>query len=400
MLGWIQKVLEKTKENPNPTPMITNAIALCVRLTDEMLKLGHDLDVVREGIGIAIFSKGSPLRPFFNPSGDALSIDMDCWTIGESSRIKKTEGLEDIVNVVQVDPDMLLILLPVYRNVKGNILNEDFINCVVPLADMMAIDLKNRGYVQYLQRAVHKIHMDEITEDFARCHQAAGMHLQSQAQDSVIYWLRSDLSPPFLEHLSFRLGNQLFFIQLEDADEKIRMPGSLKGLLAIAEGCNGYACILPMKNLEGRWHACIKSGWGLVDAVTRKEINPFNLADDSLIKMTDWELHDMAVQIVREDLEKKGFKIMSSQGNPNVDPSLWFLGKNGSPEWVTIRHALYPEKQAVRPANTDEIARNCEAIGKKGNFASVVIANGDDSTKPPYRGHAMNILYTGLENLK
>ena len=65
---------------------------------------------------------------------------------------------------------------------------------------------------------MHDIHMAEVSKEFQRCWQAAGVHIQNQAQGDLQSWLRAHLNPPFLEHLSFRLGNQLFFIQLQDVD--------------------------------------------------------------------------------------------------------------------------------------------------------------------------------------
>ena len=44
--------------------------------------------------------------------------------------------------------------------------------------------------------------------------------------------------------------------------------------------------------------------------------------------MTDWEVHDVAVQVVRDHIVSDlGFELMSSQGKPSVDPSLWFVGE-------------------------------------------------------------------------
>jgi hypothetical protein len=42
---------------------------------------------------------------------------------------------------------------------------------------------------------------------------------------------------------------------------------------------------------------------GLVDAQTGRPINPVALVNDELIEMTDWELQDFAVQIVRDQPE-------------------------------------------------------------------------------------------------
>ena len=65
---------------------------------------------------------------------------------------------------------------------------------------------------------MHDIPMSEVTPEFARCWQAAGMHIERAAGGQLSGWLRAHLNPPFLEHLSFRLGNQLFFLRVEDAE--------------------------------------------------------------------------------------------------------------------------------------------------------------------------------------
>lgn len=70
---------------------------------------------------------------------------------------------------------------------------------------------------------MHNIHMAEFTEEFSHCWNAAGSHIQRMAGGDLMSWLKATLAPPFLEHLSFRLGNQLFFIQLEDEDGMSRL---------------------------------------------------------------------------------------------------------------------------------------------------------------------------------
>ena len=87
---------------------------------------------------------------------------------------------------------------------------------------------------------MHDIPMSEVTPEFARCWQAAGMHIERAAGGQLNAWLRAHLNPPFLEHLSFRLGNQLFFLRVEDEEGRIEGPGSLQGLLSVADGCSGH----------------------------------------------------------------------------------------------------------------------------------------------------------------
>lgn len=246
--------------------------------------------------------------------------------------------------------------------------------------------------------------MDGFTDDFGYCWNAAGSHLQNHAQ-GAINWLKATLSPPFLEHFSFRLGNQLFYVRIEDVDGIVQSPGSLEGLLSVANGCKGHACLMPMKKKGDEW-ACVVADWGLLDALTGKPINPVAFVSDQKIVMTDWELQDFAVQVVRSDLEKNGRKLMSWQSNPNVDPSIWFVGDNG-PEWVIVRAARWPERDAAVPANIADIAADCAPIGSTGHFAVVRAANKNDPFDPQakqsgnfiplVRGEGISVGYEGLK---
>jgi len=95
---------------------------------------------------------------------------------------------------------------------------------------------------------------------------------------------------------------------------------------------------------------------------------------------------------------------MSWQSHPEVDPSIWFIGESGQPEWVVVRPALFPAKSAKRPANWHELADNYARLSDKGHFASVAIASAyqpfnssDEDPVPLWRGHHLDVDYTGLE---
>ena len=248
---------------------------------------------------------------------------------------------------------------------------------------------------------MYDIEMQEASEEFARCWKAAGLHIQRQAQ-ADIPWLKANLNPPFLEHLSFRMGNQLFFVRLEDVESRLEVPGTRRGFLTIAEGCKGHACIMPMRRRGTEWIAD-GQGWGIHDLQTGKALDPVALISDELVEMTDWELHDFAVKVVKDYLVKQGRKLMSWQGNPSVDPSIWFVGDSG-PEWVVVRAARYPKMSADPPAKWPAIAERCARIGKLGHFAPVSVASADDAFDPTgavpatplWRGHGMFVRFLGL----
>jgi hypothetical protein len=252
---------------------------------------------------------------------------------------------------------------------------------------------------------MYEIAPDKMSDEFLLCWKAAGTHLGQQVDSGLQTWLRAHPYPPFLEHLSFRLGNQLFFVRVEDVDGKFIGPGNARGHVTAASLAMGRACVMPMKKKfwGGGWVADMP-GWGLLDAESRKPVDPVALITDQKIEMTPWECHDFSVQVVRDYLSKAGFELMSWQGNPDVDPSIWFIGETRKPEWVVVRSAKFPVNTAARPANWSAIAESCSKLSKNGHFASVAavsaeqpFASPDEPPVPLWRGYAMNVRFTGLE---
>ena len=255
---------------------------------------------------------------------------------------------------------------------------------------------------------MYDIDMDKMDPDFFDCWQAAGKHIHNQGGEESLSWLRAHPYPPYMEHLSFRVGNQLYFIRIEDVDGMVVGPATIEDLIAVAMGTGAHACIMPMKkNPEGNEWAPVKDGWGLINASTGAPVDPPSLVTDEKIVMTPWELHDMAVQVVREYMEKKGYQLMSWQCNPDIDPSIWFTGESKGPEWVVIRATQYPEDHAQLPKNWKDIVEQCTSISMTGHFASVALASSeqkfdskDEEAIPLYRGDSMYINFPGLEPCK
>ena len=241
----------------------------------------------------------------------------------------------------------------------------------------------------------------QASEEFAQCWVAAGNHL-SKISQGPLSWLKNQLTPPFAEHLSFRMGNQLFFIQLNDVDESISIPGNIEGLYRIAKECKGHPCIMPMLKRGDLWAPEV-GDWGLVDAYTKEIINPVSLVSDELIEMSDWELHDFGVQVVKNYIQDKlGIEEISSQGDPMVFPSLWFI-RNNKKEWVYLKVARYDDEPPLIENYIDVIREHCAHLNGEGNYASVGFAHpeqGDGEVMPLYRGHRTAIKFSGLEGIR
>ncbi len=61
----------------------------------------------------------------------------------------------------------------------------------------------------------YEVALFEMTPEFISAWNVAGAHLNLGVRDASASWLRADL-PSFREHLSFALGNQIFFTQISD----------------------------------------------------------------------------------------------------------------------------------------------------------------------------------------
>lgn len=252
---------------------------------------------------------------------------------------------------------------------------------------------------------MYDIDNEAPTEEFRLAYAGARRHIGSLESDGI-QWLKSSPQPPFLDHISFLLGNQAFFIRLEDLDSILQVPGNTDGLLRISEGCNGHACRLVMKKrIEGGWQPALP-GWSLLDAISGKPVDPPSLVTDEEIELTDWEVADFAVQLVAHRLAEEGRCITSAVGHPDVYPHIW-INANNTLEWVIVGAARHPATYPSLTADMKNVARHLASKGfKTGYFASVVLASIDDpfdpaaasngNYRPLNRGVAAVARYSGL----
>lgn len=247
----------------------------------------------------------------------------------------------------------------------------------------------------------YAIPMNEVADDFVRCWQSAGQHLQSQIEHGALNFFRANLTPPFLEHLSFRLGNQIFFIHVTDDEEQIVKPSTVEATLTASEMGKGIPCLMVMQRTMSGWEPK-HGGWGLTHAVTGEMVSPLDLVSDELIEMSDWELQDFAIQIVKDHLEKEGCKVNSTASDPNIDPQIWFEGTDGGFHYAVVRGVRYPAKEASLPHNIESIMDYCKQKTDSGYFGSVRVANADEAFDPAgggmplWRGHGLMVGFDGL----
>jgi hypothetical protein len=219
----------------------------------------------------------------------------------------------------------------------------------------------------------------QVSREFQALWTMAASYVERLGEGDLV-WFKGRLSTPLLEHFSFRLGNQLFFVRLEDADGRLTAPGSLAGLLEISEACAGVPLLMPMRHTGGIWLPAVP-GWGLVDARSRAPVDPRGLVTAERIPYTDWELHDMAVRAVTRGLG--GRKILGASSHPAISPSVWYRGESGA-EWVMVRAARRADADVQPPGNWAQIREACAERGSgNGYFAVAVFSARDPGTGRP-----------------
>ena len=97
---------------------------------------------------------------------------------------------------------------------------------------------------------MYRVEQEEPSTDFKEAWSAAGRHIQSQA-DTGLSWLRATLNPPMAEHLSFRIGNQIFFVFVDAAEFNYESGRQLFSKVCSMAGA--VPCLMPMEKWLGRW---------------------------------------------------------------------------------------------------------------------------------------------------
>lgn len=273
------------------------------------------------------------------------------------------------------------------------------------------------------KRPSYEIPRPQPSHEFLRARNVAGCILQEQFKKhggkltpSRDYrWIKSDLTWPTFDHLTFAYGNQVFAVLVEvfDDGQSLLSEQECKRCFDAAVKHNLIPCIFPI-SLEDL--NPLSSGWNLLALETNLPLNPVDLATDSAIEMSEWELQNLAIQIVRGSIEERGdVQFVSFSDIVGIDPQLWFEDEQKSKCWVIVRF--------FKAINGDEIDKFIHVIQTHpqlasfdGYFAAVSAASSApflldrdgkviplsrryDGTAPLYRGDELYIKYDGLKLL-
>lgn len=253
----------------------------------------------------------------------------------------------------------------------------------------------------------YKIEMREPNDDFIICWQSAGRHLVRQIDTGTLKFFRAHLNPPILEHLSFILGNHIYFVCVVDEEGLVSSPTGPEQCLYAAEMAKGQPCLMPMKKTTNGWMP-VYAGWGLIDIKSGSLVDPVANITEEKIEISDWELMDFAIQYIVADIEKNGGEIMSTNSNPEVNPSIFFVNEEEQVCFVQVFAGRHPKEPLIDTDLASNLKNNLTPVHAQiGYTACVTVASAYDAFDPDadegfplFRGDPYYVKFHGLQRIE
>jgi hypothetical protein len=135
--------------------------------------------------------------------------------------------------------------------------------------------------------------------------------------------------------------------------------------------------------------------WNLYDVEGNELVDPFELATEEPMEMSDWELRNFSIQVVRNHIEKKGHEVLSFCDLPEVNPQIWFRDSEEKISWVVVQYST--DKEISKGDSWKDFEQtNEQLIPFDGYFAGVQISS-EKSTL--FRGDGMFVNFKRMKQI-
>jgi hypothetical protein len=259
--------------------------------------------------------------------------------------------------------------------------------------------------------------------EFLRARSVAGNALQTMFQalsgnsppSRDFRWIKAELTFPSFEHLTFGYRNKVFSV-LVDVLASGRSSLSAQARTRCCDAARHHDLVPCAFPVDGRNLRPLASGWNLVHLADGRPVVPEQLAADQRAPMSDWELGNFAIQVVRQHVEQTGrARVLSYCDVPAIDPQMWIEDASGQRAWVLVRF-LRLLRGNENQAFADFGARHPQLARFDGYLAAVSAASSEpvlfdldgsviplsrrfDGTAPLYRGDGFYVKFDGLQRI-
>ncbi|MGB0949480.1 MAG: Na(+)-translocating NADH-quinone reductase subunit F [Marinirhabdus sp.] len=115
--------------------------------------------------------------------------------------------------------------------------------------------------------------------------------------------------------------------------------------------------------------------------------------------LTEQELHNLAMNIVGEDLKAKGYDFLGVNSTLKKDPQFVAL-KNKNLHFVIVRAIAHPaDANAYDPVFMQTIKKHASKFEAKTYYAGVGLGHGSDYAKPVVKNEDYTLVYNGLQQI-
>jgi len=116
-------------------------------------------------------------------------------------------------------------------------------------------------------------------------------------------------------------------------------------------------------------------------------------------KLTEKELHQLAMTTVGKSLEANGFEFLAVNSEAQKDPQ-FVCTKDKTLHFVVVRHVLYPNNPKFYDNKLmQEVKEHAIKFKAKTYFAGVGLAHASDYDKPLFKNEPYAINYSGLQEI-
>lgn len=115
-----------------------------------------------------------------------------------------------------------------------------------------------------------------------------------------------------------------------------------------------------------------------------------------MAELTEQELHNLAMNIVGEKLEKDGYEFLGVNSTLKKDPQFVAL-RNKNLHFVIVRVVPYPDDPEVYdPIFMQTIKSHADKFNARTFYAGVGLGHGADFAKPVIKDEPYGVIYNGL----
>lgn len=192
---------------------------------------------------------------------------------------------------------------------------------------------------------INRIRRDVITQKYIKAWAVTGKKLQMMfakyydeclGRGGNFCWLRTDIITPSFDSLNFSYKNVVFSVLIDFLDDNGNslLPSEKKlQQIKICKQNNMIPCLFKIYESDLLTY---NDGWNLYNSETEVPIEPQLFGDRMRTMKSNWELCNWAISLAKQDLELKGFKVLSYTDMPGVNPQLWFENENREKSWLCV----------------------------------------------------------------